>query len=219
MAPRTYYGGAWSSGSDHFFYTVHDDAYRPFQVWRHALGAPVADDVLVLEEPDERFELNLRATRSGALVVIWAESRDTREVWVVDAASPTSSPLSVGGRRPGIEYHAEHVVLPDGDRHAPGGHQRRRHRVPARALPGAPRLATRTTRPGRPPGPSGPTSASSGWTGSPDTPSSASGRRPSTGCACVPLDALDGDGFVIESGVRLRRCRDRAQHGVRRRRR
>ena len=114
VAPRTYYGGAWSAGSDHFFYTVHDDAYRPYQVWRHALGAPVADDVLVLEEPDERFELDVRATRSGALVVIWAESRDTREVLVVDTASPTSSPRSVGGRRPGVEYHAEHVVLPDG---------------------------------------------------------------------------------------------------------
>ena len=114
VAPRTYYGGAWSSGSDHFFYTVHDAAYRPYQMWRHALGTPVTDDVLVLEEPDERFELSLRATRSGALLVIWAESRDTREVWVVDAASPTSPPRSVGGRRPGIEYHAEHVVLPDG---------------------------------------------------------------------------------------------------------
>ncbi|HET9421504.1 MAG TPA: prolyl oligopeptidase family serine peptidase [Nocardioides sp.] len=114
IAPRTYYGGAWSSGSDHFFYTVHDGAYRPFQVWRHALGTPVADDVLVLEEPDERFELNVRATRTGALVVIWAQSRDTREVWVVDTASPTSAPRSVGGRRSGIEYHAEHVVLPDG---------------------------------------------------------------------------------------------------------
>src|SRR5207244_1522980 len=30
---RTYYGGAWSAGSDQFFYTVHDAAYRSFQVW------------------------------------------------------------------------------------------------------------------------------------------------------------------------------------------
>ena len=62
-APTTEARGA--AGSDHFFYTVHDDAYRPHQVWRHALGTPVADDVLVLEEPDERFELSVRATRSG----------------------------------------------------------------------------------------------------------------------------------------------------------
>lgn len=114
VAPRTYYGGAWGSGSDHFLYTVHDAAYRPFQVWRHRLGTPVTDDVLVLEEPDERFELNLRACRTGALVVIWAESRDTRETWVLDAADPGAAPLSVGGRRPGVEYHAEHVVLADG---------------------------------------------------------------------------------------------------------
>ena len=53
--PRSYYGGAWSADSRHFFYTVHDEAYRPSQVWRHELGTPVSDDVVVLEEPDERF--------------------------------------------------------------------------------------------------------------------------------------------------------------------
>lgn len=113
--PRTYYGGAWSAASDHFFYTVHDDAYRPFQVWRHALGTPADADVLVLEEPDQRFALNLRPSRSGRLVVIWAESRDTAEVWGLPSDDPTGTPRSVGGRRPGIGYHAEHAVLADGN--------------------------------------------------------------------------------------------------------
>ena len=36
--PRSYYGGAWSADSQSFFYTVHDDAYRPYQVWRHRIG-------------------------------------------------------------------------------------------------------------------------------------------------------------------------------------
>jgi oligopeptidase B len=114
VVDRSYYGGAWSAGSDHFFYTVHDDAYRPHQVWRHEIGTPVTDDTLVLEEPDEQYELSVRATRSGGYVVIWAENRDTREVWVVDATSPRGRPLSVGGRRRGVEYHAEHAVLADG---------------------------------------------------------------------------------------------------------
>ena len=112
--PRSYYGGAWSAGSDHFLYTVHDDLYRPWQVWRHRLGTPANHDVLVLEEPDQRFEVNVRGTRSGSLVVIWSGSRDTSEVWVVDAADPDAEPCSVGGRRPGVEYHAEHAVLADG---------------------------------------------------------------------------------------------------------
>lgn len=114
VIPRSYYSGAWSADSSYFFYTVHDDAYRPFQVWRHALGTSYDEDALVLDEPDERFELEVRGTRSGGLVVLWSQSRDTREVWVLDAHTPLSSPRSVGGRRTGVEYHAEHAVLPDG---------------------------------------------------------------------------------------------------------
>ena len=114
VVPRSYYGGAWSADSRHFFYTVHDDAYRPFQVWRHAVGTSTEDDDLVLEEGDQRFDVNVRATRSGGLVVIWAGSRDTTEAWVVDSHQPETPPRSVGGRRRGVEYYPEHVVLPDG---------------------------------------------------------------------------------------------------------
>lgn len=111
---RCYYGGAWSADSRDFFYTVHDDAYRPHQVWRHRLGSDVADDVLVLSEPDEAHELHLRASRSGELVIITSESRTTGETWVVPTADPTAAPRSVGGRRPGVVYRAEHVRGPDG---------------------------------------------------------------------------------------------------------
>ena len=70
----------------------------------------------MLEEPDQRFELNLRATRSGRLVVIWSESRSTSEAWVLDAAAPESEPRSVGGRRHGVRYRVEHAPSPAGDR-------------------------------------------------------------------------------------------------------
>ncbi len=108
VVPRTYYGGAWSADSTWFLYTVHDDAYRPHEVWRHRMGTPVADDELLLTEPDERFELGIRGCRSGDVAVIYAGSRDTGEVWAVDLHDPGSSPRSIGGRRDGVEYHAEH---------------------------------------------------------------------------------------------------------------
>lgn len=114
VVPRSYYGGAWSADARHFFYTVPDGAHRPHQVWRHELGTPVEADALVLQEDDDQFELVVRPARSGGLLVIWSESRDTREVWVVPADDPTAPALSVGGRRRGVEYHAEHVVRPDG---------------------------------------------------------------------------------------------------------
>ncbi|HEX6249292.1 MAG TPA: prolyl oligopeptidase family serine peptidase [Nocardioidaceae bacterium] len=113
--PRTYYSGAWSADSRHFLYTVHDEAYRPFQVWRHELGTPAESDVLVHEEPDAHFELLVRGCRSGDVLVLWAESRDTSEVWVLDAHDPTGPLRKVTPRRRGVIYHAEHARTPDGD--------------------------------------------------------------------------------------------------------
>jgi oligopeptidase B len=114
VVPRSYYGGAWSADSRHFLYTVHDAAYRPHQVWRHELGTRAEDDSLVLEEDDERFEVNVRATRSGELLLIWSSCRDTTEAWVLDARRPDAAPRSIGGRRRGVEYYPEHAVRPDG---------------------------------------------------------------------------------------------------------
>jgi oligopeptidase B len=113
---RSYYGGAWSADSALFFYTVHDDAYRAYQVWRHRIGTEASADVLVLEEPDERFELTVRTTRSGALVGITARSRVTSEAWVIPADDPTAPPRSVGGRRPGVAYEVEHAPSASEDR-------------------------------------------------------------------------------------------------------
>jgi len=112
--PRSYYGGAWGADSDTFLYTVHDDSYRPYQLWRHRVGTPSSSDALLLEEADPRFELRVRQSRSGRLAIVWVRASDTSEVWVVDATDPTATPLSVGGRRDSVTYHAEHLLLPDG---------------------------------------------------------------------------------------------------------
>ncbi len=105
---RSYYGGAWSADSAYFFYTVHDEAYRPYEVRRHRLGDPATADVAVVTEPDDRFEVNLRLTRSGEAILIWSESNTTSECWWLDAHAPLGVPHSVGGRRPGVRYRVEH---------------------------------------------------------------------------------------------------------------
>jgi oligopeptidase B len=112
---RSYYGGAWSADGRHFFYTVHDEAYRPWQVWRHALGTHVAADVLVFEEPDPQYEVDVRACRSGRVIVLWTANRNTSEVWLVDAERPTEPARCVEPRRPGVEYHVEHGRLAGDD--------------------------------------------------------------------------------------------------------
>jgi oligopeptidase B len=108
-APRSYYGGAWSSDSTVFFYTVHDELYRPFQVWRHRIGTDGNDDVLVYTEDDARFDVIVGSSTSGDYVFITTESRDTTEVWSVPAGAPDAAPTVIRPRRRGIEYSVDHA--------------------------------------------------------------------------------------------------------------
>ena len=54
---------------------------RPWQVWRHRLGTPAADDVLVYQEDDERFYTSVGRTRTGRYIVVSIGSKITSEAW------------------------------------------------------------------------------------------------------------------------------------------
>jgi oligopeptidase B len=107
-----FYGAAWSADARTLFYTTVDDAWRPYRVWRHGLGAERSTDVLVLEEPDERFWIGVELSRSEQYLVIAANSKITSEAWLIPADDPTAAPRSVRERRQGVEYSVE----PDGER-------------------------------------------------------------------------------------------------------
>jgi oligopeptidase B len=117
VIPRAYFTGAWSADSSTFFYTVHDEMYRPCEVRRHMLGTPVSEDALVLSEPDQRYELEVAASRSGDVITVLAGCRDTTEVWLVDAHRPADPPRVVEPRRKGVEYLCEHARAADGTHH------------------------------------------------------------------------------------------------------
>lgn len=116
LVHRTYYTGAWSADSSTFLYTVHDEKHLPNEVWRHRLGSAAGDDVLVQREDDKRFELEVRGCRSGDVIEIAVSSRDTSEVWLVDAHAPEAPARCVEPRQRGIEYRVEHARTHSGDR-------------------------------------------------------------------------------------------------------
>src|SRR5579884_3803848 len=109
--PDVYYSSAWSADDQWFFYTRPDDAMRPYQVWRHRLGSPSGDDVLVVQEDDERFFLAVANTLSERYIVIVSESNVTSEVSVLDGRSPLDQPRLIEARRQGVEYSVDHAVL------------------------------------------------------------------------------------------------------------
>ncbi|MGC8498299.1 MAG: S9 family peptidase [Acidimicrobiales bacterium] len=105
-----YYGAAWAGDSRVFFYTRVDEAMRPYQIWRHALGTPASSDVLVYEEPDPQFTVSVGCSRDREVIVIVSASSTTSESRWLPADDPASD-LQVGEpRRSGIEYGLEHAI-------------------------------------------------------------------------------------------------------------
>ena len=103
-----YYGSAWSADSKTFFYVMPDAAERPYQVWRHVLGTPTPEDVLVMQEDDERFELNVEMTKSERYLVFTSTSQVTSESSVLESDDPVAKPRLIEARRHGVEYSVEH---------------------------------------------------------------------------------------------------------------
>jgi oligopeptidase B len=109
--PNTAHGATWDLEAKHVFYTTVDDSWRPDKVWRHRLGTPVADDVLVHQETDERFWTSVGRTRSDRYLVIGSGSKLTTEYRVLEADHPTAEFRVLAPRRQGVEYTIEHAVL------------------------------------------------------------------------------------------------------------
>jgi oligopeptidase B len=106
--PDTFYGSAWSADGSTLFYITVDDAWRPDKVWRHTVGRPAADDVVVYAEPDERFWVGVDLSRSEKFIIIDVHSKVTSEVRVIDAEAPTAPPALIRERVQGVEYSIEH---------------------------------------------------------------------------------------------------------------
>ena len=100
-------GVAWSADGQWLFYARPDDQMRPHEIWRHRLGSPATDDVLVINEPDERFYLGVGSTRSERWVMIVAGSKTSGETWLIPADDPTAAPVVVRPRAEDVEYNVD----------------------------------------------------------------------------------------------------------------
>jgi oligopeptidase B len=104
----TSYGSAWANDNSTVFFVRVDEAMRPYQLWRHRVGSDPDTDVLVYEEPDDRFYLGVGRTKDDRYILCVLESKVTSEVRALSADDP-SGPFSViEPRRQGVEYSVDH---------------------------------------------------------------------------------------------------------------
>ena len=99
----------WAADNEALFYTVEDEEQkRQYQLWRHKLGTAHAEDVLVYQEDDERFNLGAGRTRDGKYVVMEVSSHITTECWVLPADRPDAAFTLICARKDDHEYSIDH---------------------------------------------------------------------------------------------------------------
>ncbi len=106
--PNTYYGLEWSNDNRHLYYTVLDDSHRPYQLWKHDITKE-HNDVLVFEELDTAYFLDVGKTKDQQYIVINLGSQITSEVWFIDSSDATSTPQIIAQREVGVEYEVDHL--------------------------------------------------------------------------------------------------------------
>jgi len=105
---NTYYSVEWANDNKTIFYSVLDDAKRPYKLYRHKLGTDPSEDVLIYHEKDEAFFLSLYKTKSKSYLILKLGSNTTSEVHYLKADSPEGSFQVIHPRQHKMEYKVDH---------------------------------------------------------------------------------------------------------------
>ena len=93
--PGVYYSVAWSNDNKTVFYTVVDEAKRPYKVFRHTLGTDPKSDAMVFHETDERFELQVGKSKNDRFIYIQSGSKPAPKFAIsTPTRPPPPSPFS-----------------------------------------------------------------------------------------------------------------------------
>ncbi len=98
----------WANDNKTFFYTINDDAWRPFKIFRHTLGGDPAKDALVFHEPDEAFFTGIYKSKDEKYLFIYVGSKNTSEIHFLKADNPTGKFTLAAKRKQDVRYQLAH---------------------------------------------------------------------------------------------------------------
>jgi oligopeptidase B len=98
----------WMADSRGFYYVRVDANHRTCEIYRHRIGTPPTDDVLVFAEYDPRWFIGVWKSESGCFAIIRVSDHETSECHLLDLRDPTAKPRLVEPRAPGHRYDVAH---------------------------------------------------------------------------------------------------------------
>ena len=102
----------FSPDSQSVIYTRADDQLRPYQAWIHTLESSVDSAVLLYEESDTSYILDVSRSKDGSSVFLSSNSKSTSEVRVLIMDPTTEAGYQcqlIRGREDGVQYFADRL--------------------------------------------------------------------------------------------------------------
>ena len=88
VIPNTTGNFEWANDNHTFFYTIKDEALRPYKILKHQLGKDVTDDKLIYHEKDDTFRTYIYKTKSEQFLVIGSSQTVSSEYRILNANTP-----------------------------------------------------------------------------------------------------------------------------------
>lgn len=105
----------WALDNKTIFYTTHDNAKRPHQLYRHTLGANQKEDALIYEEKDELFRISAWRSRSKQYIFLSSQASNSDEIRFLPADKPFEDFKMISPREQEHEYSVDHSTGGGGD--------------------------------------------------------------------------------------------------------
>lgn len=98
-------GIEWGNDNKTVYYIKKDpQTLLGYQVFRHTLGTPQADDQMIYEESNKSYYTGISKSKDDSNVYIWHSSTEASGVSVIDANNPKAMPKKFIKREEGHEY-------------------------------------------------------------------------------------------------------------------
>ncbi|WP_245580261.1 S9 family peptidase [Arthrobacter castelli] len=114
--PDVFYSADFNLDATAVYYTVLDDSWRPCEIRKHVLGAPVADDTAVYTDTDQGMWVGVDPSASRKYLFISSSCSEYSEVHILDVSVSDAEPQLVLSRDARVLYDVEHVELDGADR-------------------------------------------------------------------------------------------------------
>jgi oligopeptidase B len=103
-----YYSSAWSHDNKTFYYVTQDENQRPDKFWRHTLGTPTSEDVILFEEKDSQYFISCGLSESEEYIFLNRHSHATSEFYSMSAKNPEAKLQLFSKLEDKVEYEVTH---------------------------------------------------------------------------------------------------------------